>query len=514
MYYYDIALPVKIDNLFTYKHPLEIKKGCRVIVSFGNTIRTGIVRQRSTQLKKDIKYKNILEIIDKEPVINEELIYLARWISKYYFCSLGIALFSMLPAGLNIQLQQKIKKIKDGILKGSNGSSERIMNELSSVVFTDILESKSKLKINNFYLWLEKLEEAGLVEIERTYDARIKKKIANFVVLNKLDKIPKLTEKQKSAFNIIKNTGKDFPLAEIANRFSYSIVKSLQNKGMIRIEPREIKTNYKIPKSIKSKKKIDLTDEQKKIKKEVDSIIEQNIFKTFLLYGITGSGKTEIYIHAINTCLKKGKTALLLVPEIALTPQIVQRFFSAFKEDIAILHSHLNDREKLNQWKKIKSGKCSIVIGARSAIFAPLENVGIIIVDEEHENSFKQDKTRRYNARDIAVVRARKVNAVVILGSATPSLESRQNAYTGKFKLLKLTKRPLAYRLPFVKIIDMKREKDHKLIMAKELIKKIEDRLSDKEQVILLQNRRGHSSFVQCISCGKLFKCPKCNISL
>ena len=514
MYHYDIALLVKIDSLFSYKYSTEIKKGCRVIVSFGNTVRTGIVWQQSKRLSSEIKYKNILEIIDKEPIINEELLYIAKWISNYYSCSLGHSLFSMLPTGLNIQLQQKIKKIKDGILKESNGFSERIMNELSSIVFTDISDIKDKLKMNDFYYWIEQMEEAGLVEIERVYDARIKKKIANFIVLNKLDKIPHLVEKQESAFNIIKNTGKDFPLAEIAHKFSYSIVKSLRNKGLIRIEQREIKSDYEITRSTTERKKIELTDEQKNIRKKIISSLDQNIFKTFLLYGITGSGKTEIYIHAINSCLKKGKTALLLVPEIALTPQMVQRFFHAFKEDIAILHSHLNDREKLNQWKKIRSGKCKIVIGARSAIFAPLENIGIIIIDEEHENSFKQDKTPRYNARDIAVVRAKKANAVVILGSATPSLESWQNTKSNKFQLLKLQKRPLAYQLPSVKIIDMKKEKDHKLIIAKELIKKIENRLSNKEQVILLQNRRGYSSFVQCISCGKLFKCPKCNISL
>jgi len=204
----------------------------------------------------------------------------------------------------------------------------------------------------------------------------------------------------------------------------------------------------------------------------------------------------------------------MLVPEISLTPQMVERFFNAFGQDIAILHSHLNDRERWEQWNKIKSGQCKIVIGARSAIFAPLENIGIIIVDEEHETTYKQDKTPRYNGRDIAIVRAQMSKAVVVLGSATPSLESWYNVQQKKYQLLELTKRPYEFKLPQVKILDMCKEKDHKTLISGQLREKITEKLEAKEQVILFQNRRGHSSFVQCISCGNLFKCPKCEISL
>ena len=308
--------------------------------------------------------------------------------------------------------------------------------------------------------------------------------------------------------------GNDIALSEIVNDISRSVLKAIENKGLLRIEPREVQTRNTFLPTKRTLKKIKHTEEQKSVIDEIKTFITGKIFRTFLLFGITGSGKTEVYIQVIKKCRDAGKTALMLVPEISLTPQMVERFFNAFGEDIAILHSHLNDRERWEQWNKINSGESKIVIGARSAVFAPLDNIGIIIVDEEHETSYKQDKTPRYNGRDIAIVRAKMSNAVVILGTATPSLESWQNVQTGKYDLLKLTQRPLSYELPSVRIIDMRKEKDHKQLLSIALKEKIEKKLKAKEQIILFQNRRGHSSFVQCISCGKLFECQNCEISM
>lgn len=493
--------------------------GCRVLVSFNNTFHTGIVWQETQDIDKNIKYKDILEIVDDIPKISSELLELALWISKYYRCSLGQSLSAMLPSAFNIQLQRKVRLADNSKLDYNNETSKKIIKELnneSSRDWLDIPKLKEKIgmKTSEFNTLLEELENSGIIEINRVFDEKIKPKIVNFVKLQQVDPLPSLTAKQTEAYEFMKNISDNFPLAKIAQKYSYSIVKALRKKNLLSIESREVRKQYFIFPKKRILKNIELTAEQQ----TAISIIKKNIhsdkFHTFLLFGITGSGKTEVYIEVIKSALKKGKTALMLVPEIALTPQMVDRFFNAFGEDIAILHSHLNDRQRWEQWNKIKSGKSKIVIGARSAIFAPLNNLGVVIVDEEHETTYKQENTPRYNGRDLSILRAKMNNAVVILGSATPSLESWNNVKTGKFTQLILSHRPLSYELPTVDIIDMKKEKDHKLLLSVKLKKKIEEKLSLGQQIILLQNRRGHSSFVQCISCGKLFECPHCDISL
>ncbi|MCF7793863.1 MAG: primosomal protein N' [Candidatus Cloacimonetes bacterium] len=516
MKYYDIALPVSLDKLFSYRSNQPIRRGCRVLVSFGNSYHTGVVWQETQKIDTKLDYKFILEVVDEKPKISENLLKLAQWISRYYQCSLGMALNAMLPSAFNVQIQQQVKLLSKKIIPESDGNPELIINELSELEWLDIADLKKKLSIpsTSFNEWLEKLEDMRIVEIKRVFDAKIKKKIANFVIQNKVQEIPDLTDKQAAAWQLISKYKKPFLLREIVEDVTRSILKALEKKGLVSIEPRELQDEEYQFKAARVKKEITLTGEQKTAVIEINQAISSNQFLPFLLFGITGSGKTEVYIEAIKQCLQEDKTALMLVPEISLTPQMVERFFNAFGQDIAILHSHLNERQRWQQWKKIKSGKSRIVIGARSAIFAPLDNIGIIIVDEEHETTYKQDKTPKYNGRDIAIVRARLSKCVVILGSATPSLESWQNVELNRFLLLKLTQRPLEYELPKVQIIDMCEHKDPKILISQELRDKIEEKIAAKEQVILLQNRRGHSSFVQCISCGKLFACSNCDISL
>ncbi len=516
MKYYEIALPIKVEKLYVYKTEEDIRQGCRVLVSLQNSFHTGIVWQEAARLDENLKYKEILEIIDENPKISRNQLQLARWISNYYQCGLGQTLSAMLPSGFNVQLQQQVKMIADKPALDSNGTPELILNQLSKLNWLNIPDLKKKLNIKAavFNSWLEKLENQHIIEIKRVYDTRIKKKLANFLILNQVEEIPQLTEKQKAAWELIKQKGTEFPLKVIVDKVSRSVLKALENKGILRIEPREVKEEYFVIPSEQKPKKLKLTDEQEQVVNKINNSIQNGDFQSFLLYGITGSGKTEVYIRVIRKCLEKEKTALMLVPEISLTPQMVERFYNAFDQDIAILHSHLNERQRWQQWNKIKSGESKIVIGARSAIFAPLENIGIIIVDEEHENTYKQDKTPRYNGRDIAIVRARLSNAVVVLGSATPSLESWQNVEKGKSILLQLTKRPLTYKLPSVQIIDLKKEEDPTAHFSATLKTRIEEKLVVGEQSILFHNRRGHSSFVQCVSCGKLFQCPHCEISM
>lgn len=288
-----------------------------------------------------------------------------------------------------------------------------------------------------------------------------------------------------------------------------SSVNTLIKNRIIKFEYEEV-DRYNASTSGKYKI-VSLNEEQKRV---VDAVMLGS-FRPYLLYGVTGSGKTEVYMELIDRVIKHGKTAIMLVPEISLTPQIVDRFVTRFGQDIAILHSGLSDTEKYDEYRKILSGRIKIVVGARSAIFAPLKNLGIIVIDEEHTSTYKQDNNPRYHARDVAMLRGEYHNCPVLLGSATPSLESFARANNGVYQLLKLTKRAKAEAMPKVTVVDMKKEvKKGNFILSRELIDKINEKLHKNEQIILLLNRRGYSSMLTCRDCGTVLKCPNCDISL
>ena len=290
-----------------------------------------------------------------------------------------------------------------------------------------------------------------------------------------------------------------------------SNIKTLEKKGIIKIEQEE-GYRYKYINHNEDKKVI-LNKEQEKVVSEVVSNLNSNLI--YLLYGVTGSGKTEVYMNIISRVIAERKQAIMLVPEISLTPQIVSRFVARFGERVAILHSGLSDPERYDEYRKIKENKVSIVVGARSAIFAPVKNLGIVIIDEEHSTSYKQDNYPRYDAKDIAIWRGKYNNCPIVMGSATPTLESFARAGNKVYKLLVLTKRAGKGELPLVNIVDMKQELRKGNFIFSELLKnKIQERLDKKEQVILLLNRRGYSSMLTCGNCGETFKCPRCDISL
>ncbi|MBW6515959.1 MAG: primosomal protein N' [Candidatus Cloacimonetes bacterium] len=525
---YGIALPLNISNLYTYKCEKELQRGCRVLVNFNNNQLTGFI-WTTEDLPGDSKsynIKDILEIIDDQPVLSPDLLSLAEWMSNYYQCSLGTTILAMLPTAIQIQIAQEIRLSEKYLQRREDSllttQEQKILKLIHDDKWTNIATLKEKLKTIPILKTLEELEDAGIIDIKRTYDSKIKKKYANFIVINDpIAESPDLTPKQENAWNRIKElvgifSDKDansVPLARLADDFSYSIIKALREKGLIKIESREVKDQPVRASSTRIETNFTLTDEQQAAYSRIKEQIESTRFMTFLLYGVTGSGKTEVYIRLIRDCLALNRNAMILVPEIALTPQMEERFYNAFGENIAILHSHRNDRERWEEWKRIKRGQCRIVLGARSALFAPLENIGIIVVDEEHESSYKQDKNPRYNARDLAVLRGKQNNAVVVLGSATPSLESWFNAANNRYQLLKLTHRPLSIPMPQVNIVDMK-EEDGDSLLSDLLKEKILERLSNKEQVILFQNRRGYASYVICITCGKIHRCTKCDVSL
>jgi len=347
--------------------------------------------------------------------------------------------------------------------------------------------------------------------LKASYNTDMKIKLDKYIMLNKQEQEIKeyikncKYPKQKDILqNLLENN-------EILITKQDSALNTLLKHNLIKIITKEkYRYNYEVNKTFKE---LTLNEEQNMAVNKIKNSF--NTSKTFLLYGITGSGKTEVYINIIKEAIKMNKTAIMLVPEISLTPQIVDRFTHHFGHNIAILHSGLNDAEKYDEYRKIKNGLVKIVIGARSAIFAPLENIGAIIIDEEHGSTYKQENNPRYDARDIAIKRSKYHNCPVILGSATPSLESFARAGNHIYELLTLTKRAGKGSLPNVKIIDMKEEfKKGNFIFSEELINKIKEKIDKKEQVILLLNRRGYSSMITCSKCGYVEKCPKCDISL
>ncbi|RLA89606.1 MAG: primosomal protein N', partial [Deltaproteobacteria bacterium] len=302
----------------------------------------------------------------------------------------------------------------------------------------------------------------------------------------------------------------------IARKFKspYAQIKKLIEKEWIYKEKREIFTNSIKDPGLSYGKKITLTEPQKKALNKIEEALNLKIFSPFLLYGITGSGKTEVYLAAFEKVLKKGGKGLLLVPEIALTPQLLSRFKNRLNTEIALLHSGLSTRERFDQWMRIKRGEISMVIGARSALFAPFSSLDLIVVDEEHDTAYKQEEGVKYHARDMALVLGKMVNAVVLLGSATPSVESFYNCEIGKFNLLSLPERPGISSLPEIEIVDIRRTKNDSQFLSKKLIAALKENLKKREQSMLFLNRRGFAPFVLCRSCGEVPRCPNCSVSL
>ena len=509
MYYYVIHLPLDIPKELVYCSSTEIVEGSRVLVNLSGRFWTGICGRKTVPEEgKDIRYKIVTEVLDTSPVLSPELMKLGYWVAEYYHCAVGKALFAMLPSRLIPEMEATITWLAQEIPE-SFISLKSALDKSENANFKNL---RKLLPSYPLYKKIEEGEELGLLKIERKLNHKDKPRTVNFIIrLEPILAEDILPLKQREAWERIKQEELSFPMANISSTISYSAIKALVKKGFIKIEPRRFDPESISFESSSSPKQIELNEGQLEAIKDI--LQGFGSFNVNLLYGITGSGKTEVYIELIRYYLNKGKTVIFLIPEIALTPQMVDRFQSSFGQILAIQHSQLTEKDRLIQWQKIKSGKKRIVIGARSAIFAPLPDLGLIIVDEEHESTYKQDSAPRYQGRDLSVVRGQIQNAQVILGSATPALESWNNALSGKYKLQKLESRPLDYSLPEVQLVDLRDEYDQSLI-SPILLEAIDKRLQKKEQVILFQNRRGYSSFMQCLKCGKLITCKNCEISM
>ena len=426
-----------------------------------------------------------------------------------------------IPPTLNVKVGNKVRvsfanKTIFGIITNiKNESDIEKVNEIIEVVNPDIFLSKELLELGKY---LSEITFTTLIKAYQTMlpsSLKVKKIETDY---NKYIEYIELNKTEEEIKEYIKNNQRSKSQIDILNRLLNkeellknnisSSYKTLLNNNLIKI--RKVR-KYRINKEIIEKKEYILNEEQENVVKNV----ELNKDNTYLLYGITGSGKTVVYIDLITKVINSNKTAIMLVPEISLTTQMVNRLYSSFGDDVAILHSGLSDGEKYNEYTKINNGEVKVVVGTRSAIFAPLKNIGIIIIDEEHSSTYKQESTPRYNAIDIAKWRSTYNKCPLILGSATPSLESFARAKKGVYKLLTLNKRVGNFNLPKVKIIDMKEEmKKRNMIFSDELKLNIQKSLEDKKQVMLLLNRRGFSTIVSCQSCGYTYKCPHCEITL
>ena len=512
----DVPL-MQTDQPYSYRIPEEFEEmlevGMRVHVPFGkgNRLIQGIVLGLDSQSSKeemDQDLKDIAEVLDFSPVLTQEQLWLAEELRKSVFSYKISILKAMLPGFLNSSYD-KILYPLEGL---SQEDRERLFGSEDSLAFSSLDISKQAEMM--------RLTRKGLLGLE--YQAIDQKKVktqswyeVNLAQLEGVE-ISARAKKKLELRDSLRSHPESASLASLLESYSREQVNFFVEQGAVTIVQKEVQRSASYFEGIEVSRPLELNPEQSQARDAVVSAIGSHQ-SPFLLQGITGSGKTEVYLQIIQGALDKGKTAILLVPEISLTPQMTERFIARFGEKVAILHSGLSNGEKYDEWRKVERGDAQVVVGARSAIFAPLKNLGVIIIDEEHEATYKQDSNPRYHAREVAILRAQYNQAALVLGSATPSLESRARAGKGVYQHLRLTQRanPLA-TIPEVQVIDFRDYigQNETSNFTPPLLEAIQDRLAKKEQVVLMLNRRGYSSFVMCRECGTVDTCPNCDISL
>lgn len=526
----DVALPAAVRKQFTYHVPEafeeSVQAGMRVWIPFRNYYAIGVI-VGVHQKKPSFKTKPIRKVLDNEPLLSEELLALTEWISKFYFASWGETIQAALPAGLNF-VSRKYLNIPEELDESELSADEsEILSELKENKST-LNEAKKRWKGTGLNKVFSRLLKEKKIEIWEEPDLKVTVATEREWIWEE-GKNPETARSFLQREDVNEDLKWTSALSKIADKmpirqseieddsvFTSYTLKKLQEEGWISYREVEKKTdndhlNYD-PKTIKT-----LNEDQKQAFVKISESLTKNEFSNFLLYGITGSGKTEVYIHALKQVIESVKGGIVLVPEIALTPQTVSRFYQIFGDQIAVLHSRMTNRERLHAWKDLNSGKKNIAIGPRSAVFAPVQNLGIIILDEEHDSSYKQmDPAPRYHARESAIVRAKRNNAVVIMGSATPSMQALNMAAKGKCKMLELNKRHADAVLPEVKILDLKQYKGKAMKgeFAVPLFIAMEEALEKNEQIILLYNRRGYASYLQCEDCGHIPESPESSVSL
>ncbi|MGE6378192.1 primosomal protein N' [Peribacillus muralis] len=517
-----VDVPAKqTDREFDYRIPVKWKQvimpGMRVIVPFGPRMVQGFV----TGLKGNSdfsKLRYIKEPMDLEPILNDELLQLANWLTKEAMCFKISALQAMLPAAMKAKYEKVINVIED--------KKDRLPSAIQTLFGRGYsLSWKEVVEGEHASLFQKELQHGNLELVYNVKNRLNKKTVRVIQALLSSDELKEMAsslsaqaKKQQELLHYFMEHHEPIPLKELleVTNTSSSTVKSLVSKGALTELDQEIYRDPYENRVFQQSNPFTLTDEQAAALAPIQEKIHHDEHDVFLLYGVTGSGKTEVYLQAIASVIEKGEEAIMMVPEISLTPQTVKRFKERFGEQVAVMHSGLSVGEKYDEWRKIHRKEVKVVVGARSAVFAPFENLGLVIIDEEHEASYKQEETPRYHARDVAIERAKSYKCPVILGSATPTLESFARAKKDVYKLLTLSRRMNENALPAVDIVDMREElrTGNRSMFSELLFSKLKDRLEKGQQTVLMLNKRGHSSFVMCRSCGLVINCPNCDISL
>lgn len=508
------------DRIFDYLIPSHfegsVDKGMRVIVPFGPRKIMGFVLEIVKSSDRE-KLKEIEDIMDIIPVLTPELLEVGKWMAEKTLSFYISSFQAMLPQALKAKYEKELHRVSDYPF---STEIEAIFAGRDWITFHEYTSRNGNVKE------LQRLIRNGQIELEYQVSSKattkkqtmVKSKADENKLMEAIEELPKQATKQREILNFFLEQKKPVSQVNLLKKLETTpaSIKALEKKQLIEVFKEEVYRDPYQSKEFPMTTPLSLTDEQAAAIKPIKKDIELNHHNVFLLHGVTGSGKTEIYLQSIQSVIEKGKEAIVLVPEIALTPQMVDRFKGRFGSKVAVLHSALSAGEKFDEWRKIQRKEVQVVVGARSAIFAPFENLGIIIIDEEHETSYKQEDHPRYHARDVAVLRGKNHQCPVVLGSATPMLESYARAQKGIYHLLTLPKRMNNAMMPEVEVVDMRTElhAGNRTMFSRVLKEKIEDRIAKKEQVVLFLNRRGYSTFVMCRDCGEVMECPHCDIAL
>lgn len=552
--YAEVAIPLNVHQTFTYRLPESLAEnaqpGCRVLVPFGKQLLTAYIvdlhetLEETGQHEESFEIKDIEELFDTEALVTAELLDLTKWIADYYYAPWGETIKSSLPAGINVDAETILTITEAGRDALAEAQAKRpelttkmqALNVLaeketlpSGLLGSELAKTK-KFDKNKISAIVRELQKAGFVTVKRQLlAAAVKPKQQQAVRL--LQQAPAegskpLNEQQEKVIKLLFDAAEPPALAALieAAGVSVSVVRTLEKRGLAEVFSREVRRDplahvqsLRNPDRQGGETNLELTPKQQAALDQITAKLHEDKYAAFLLHGVTGSGKTEIYIRAMRETLAKGKTALMLVPEISLTPMFARRLQAHFGNAVAILHSSLSDGERLDEWNRLRRGEARVCIGARSGVFAPLENIGLIVVDEEHESSYKQDETPRYHGRDTAIMRANRADAVIILGSATPSMETYHNAHTGKYQYLELNERIGGRQLAEVEIVDMRKvfERHGKQqVFSDEMTAAIQENFERGEQTLVLLNRRGYSASLLCRGCGHRATCPNCDVTL
>jgi primosomal protein N' (replication factor Y) (superfamily II helicase) len=528
----DVALPVPLDRAFTYAIEHTIPSiGARVLVPFRNEKLAGIVL-RVHDDAPSVEIKPVLNILDEESILSPQLLELAQWIAVYYIAPIGEVLRAMLPLMSEVRKQvlfritdQGREALFSGAQEGSSRRTRRTPEQQDTEYkVLNYLESGDAARLSTLRsatgatrdLLTGMLRKKWIVR-ETSAAPRDSRRTVRYAVLVGGTRLPKLNENQQAILAELAGSGNELPVAEL-HRLSVpqSTLATLVKRELVRIEERPADFHLTHLSEL-HRPTHPLNFEQQAALDTIINSVDAAEFRPHLLHGVTGSGKTAVYLAAMQRTLALGKSAILLVPEIGLTPAMAAQLHHTFGSEVALLHSALIPEERSEQWHRIRRGEARVVVGTRSAIFAPLENIGLVVVDEEHDSSYKQESVPRYHARDTAVMRAKLANATIVLGSATPSLESWHNAQQRKYARIEMHERVNQRPLPQVQLIDMRREfqetgQDH--LFSRALIEDTQSTLARGEQAIILLNRRGYSFVVMCRSCGEKLQCENCSISL